>query len=214
MYATLGAAYGLGAGFEIDANLAHSSVGLLNVTSRWHFLDTRYVDLGVSLGFVYGNGAWFWVGTDFTRALIADLDIISVPLAVTASFPVANWIAFDLHTQYTHAEIFGSVGGEGRVFYFDSGFGVRQAFVRPGAHISISDSTEIEAFATLPFFSSIPLEDGSVSVPFSETWGTEAGLRSQFMKGVFGSVRLHYGALVDPLYGSPFYPSFDVEYRP
>src|SRR6185436_3393005 len=39
-YARLGVSYGLGAGVQLDLNLAHIGVGLFNLAARWQVLET------------------------------------------------------------------------------------------------------------------------------------------------------------------------------
>jgi hypothetical protein len=224
VYAKLGAAYGVGAGIQIEANLAHWGIGLLNVGGFWHFLDTRYFDLGTRLGVWYGHGEWFWIATGPARELISRIDILTFPLAITSSMPVARFLQFDLDVQYTHAEVFGSLIDRDSA-YFNAQFGMRQLLVRPGVRFFISDSTELDLSSNLPPYTAFPIEreggeerererlEDFETVPFSTTWSVEMGLRSRFAAGVFGSVRLHYGDITRGLYGARLYPSFEVEFR-
>jgi len=39
--ALMGISYGLGAGFQMSANLAHFAVGMFNLGAGYHFIDTR-----------------------------------------------------------------------------------------------------------------------------------------------------------------------------
>jgi hypothetical protein len=221
-YAKLGAAYGVGAGIELDANLAHWSIGLLNVGGRFHFVDTKFFDLGALVGIWYGHGEWFWILTGPAKELVAKLDVIHVPVLVTASMPVLSWLQFDLETGYKHGEVFGSVS-ETDSAYFDAEFGVRQVVVRPGVRLFLSDNTEFGLSSNLPPYSAIPVERDVVrtgerntnyrTVPFSEIWSLEAGFRSRFAPGLFGSLRLHYGEVARGLYGAVLNPSFNVEFR-
>ena len=224
VYGKLGAAYGVGAGIQLEMNLAHWSIGLLNLTGSWHFLDTRYFDLGTRVGVWYGHGDWFWIAQGPAKELVSKLDVLMFPLAITASMPVSRLLQFDLDLQYTHAEVFGSVARRDSP-YFDAQFGMRQILVRPGVRLFVSDSTELDLSSNLPPYTAFPIEreaDGDLggdrledfeTVPFSTTWSVELGLRSRFAKGVFGSVRLHYGDIPRGLYGARLYPSFEVEFR-
>ncbi|HEX6272990.1 MAG TPA: hypothetical protein VFZ53_08120 [Polyangiaceae bacterium] len=222
-FAKLGVAYGFLDGAEVEMNLAHASLGLVNLAGRWHFLDTPYFDLGASLGVWYGHGEWFWIVTGPAKELIRDLDVLYVPIRVAASSPVSGSVQFDLGLQYSHAEVFGTVTSEDALF-LDAQLGMRQFELRPGVRFFLSDTTELGVMSNLPVYSAIPIErareseeggrnEDFVTVPFSELWSVEASLRSRFAEGVFGSVRLHYGEIARGLYGAPLYPSFDVELR-
>jgi hypothetical protein len=211
-FAKLGVGYGIGAGVEVGLNLAHAGVGLLNVTSRWHFVDTRYFDLGVRASFWYGHGDWFWILGDAAKKLVSGIDIVSIPVEITASTPIARFLQIDLGAGYRYAEIFGGVGNEDSI-YVESQFGMRQAALRPGTRWFFWDNTALELHATLPFYSAVPRDGGEEKVPFSDTWSLETGLRSRFKPGVFGNIRLQYGEVAKAVYGARFYPAFELEFR-
>lgn len=211
--AKLGVGYGFGAGLALELNLAHASFGLFNVTGRWHFIDTRYFDLGLRVGATYGHGEWFWVLGDFARKLLSNVDVISFPVELTASMPVARFLQLDLGVGYRYAEMFGSLGNEDQFFYVESQLGLRQFGVRPGTRWFFWDNTAIEVHALLPAYSAVPLENRELEVPFSDTWSIEFALRSRFMTGVFGNIRLQYGEVTRAVYGARLYPAFELEFR-
>ena len=211
-FAKLGAAYGLGAGFAIEMNLAHVGVGLLNVSAAWHFIDTRYFDLGVRAGFWYGHGEWFWIAQGAAKSLVSKVDLVSVPVVLTASAPLTRWLQLDLGVQYSYGDVFGATSGEPSILE-DAQIGVRQLFFRPGARFFLSDNTALELFARLAAFTEVPTARAEAALPFSETWTLEGGLRSRLAEGLFGNLRLHYGEVSDAIYGATLYPSFDIELR-
>jgi len=213
VFAKLGAAYGLGAGVELEVNLAHMSVGLFNLTAGWHFVHARYLDLGASLGAWYGHGDWFWIATDAVQKIAANFDVVSIPVTLTASSQPTRWLELDLGVQYQYANIFGSTGDNVSVFT-DAQLAVLQLSFRPGVRFFVSDNTALEAFAKLPAFTTIPRDAGDKKVAFSDAWSTEFGVRSRLARGLFGNMRLHYGQPVGLLYGgAKFYPAFDLELR-
>ena len=211
--AKLGVAYGFGAGVELGVNLAHASFGLFNATGRWHFVDTRYFDLGLRVGATYGHGEWFWVLGEVARRIVSDMDVIAFPVELTASAPVARFLQLDLGVGYRYAELFGTLGNEDSFFYRESQIGLRQFGVRPGTRWFFFDNTALEVHALLPVYSTVPLADREVEVPLSDTWSIEFGLRSRFMPGVFGTIRLNYGEVTDAVYGAKLYPAFELEFR-
>jgi hypothetical protein len=209
--ALLGGAYGLGAGVDVGANLAHFTVGLFNANVGYHFLDTRYFDLGARLGAWYGHGAWYWIATPPAKKIVSKIDVLSVPVELTASSTLTRWLEVDLGVVYAHATFFGTSPPEQSVFT-DNQLGLQQFYLRPGVRFFLIDHTALELFTKLPLYSAIPVE-GKLTVPFKRTYALEGGLRSRLARGLFCSVRLHYGSIADVLYNARLYPSFDVEFR-
>jgi len=212
VFANLGAAYGFGGGFQIEMNLAHFGVGLANVDFGWHFLDTRYFDLGARLGVGYGRGAWFWLAQGAAKNVVSKIDLVNVPIELVGSSLVTRWLELDLAAHYDYVKAFGSFDDRSSLFV-KAELAVSQLFLRPGARVFVTDRTALEFFAKLPLYSAVPFESKTVTVPFEKTWSLEAGVRSRLAARLFGNVRLHYGRIADVLYGARLYPSFDVEFR-
>ncbi len=212
VFANLGAAYGFGGGFQVEMNLAHFGVGLTNVDFGYHFLGTRYFDLGARLGIGYGRGEWFWLAQGAAKNLVSKIDLVNVPIELVASSLVTRWLELDLAVHYDFVKAFGSFDDDSSLFV-KAELAVNQVFLRPGARVFVSDRTALELFAKLPLYSAVPLERKTVTVPFDKTWSIEAGVRSRLAGRVFGNLRLHYGSIADVLYGARLYPSFDVEFR-
>jgi hypothetical protein len=219
-FAKVGIGYGFGARVQGELNLAHLGVGLLNVAGSWQFLDTRHFDLGVRLGLWYGHGDWFWIVGGLAKELVSKLDVLNIPLAVTASVPASRWVAFDLGVEYVHGEVFGEITGIS--VYRKAQLGVRQLTFQPGVRFFVSRRTELDVSSILPAYTGVPTERSNTrtgetknfaSVPFSEMWSLALGVRSRFADGLFGSIRLHYGEVTRGLYGAALYPSFNLEYR-
>jgi len=210
--ALMGVSYGLGAGFQVSANLAHFTVGLFNAGVGVQFIDTRYFDLGARVGAWYGHGKWYWIATPLEKKLISKLDVISVPLDLTASSVPTRWLELDFSLAYSYATFFGSSPSEQSPFA-DNEIGLHQFSLRPGTRLFIADHTAFELSTKLPLYSAVPLEGRSPTLPFKRTWALEGGLRSRLARGLFGSIRLHYGSISDVLYGARIYPSFEVELR-
>jgi hypothetical protein len=221
-YAKLGVGYGLGAGVELDVNVAHVSVGVANLAARWNFLDTRYLALGVGAGVWYGHGEWMWFLTGTAKSLVSKIDVFHVPLRVSASSLVLPWLGLDLTAQYSYANLYGNVVDRDSLFV-ESGLGIRQFFLRPAVRFYVADRVELDLASDLPLYSAVPVETTGAqgnqhehtfeNIPFSDVWSAEAAVRSRFAAGVFGNVRLHYGKVAKALYGAPLFPSFEVEFR-
>ena len=213
LFLKLAVGYGIGAGVDVNINLAHVGVGLLNLSAGWHFIDTRYFDLGARVGVWYGHGEWFWLANPVATKLLSKIDAIKVPLQLTASSMPTRWLQLDLGAQYNYARLYGSSAGEASIFE-KAELGLQQFFLRPGARLFITDRVAFEFFAKLPLYSSLPIGDRNPTVPFKYTWGMEGGLRSRLAPGLFGTVRLNYASISDVLYGARFYPAFEIEVRP
>lgn len=213
VFALLSVAYGLGAGVQLNMNLAHAGVGLLNVGAAWHFIDTRYFDLGLRSGLWYGHGEWFWIADPLAKKLLAKIDMVKVPVELTASSMPTRWLELDLAFQYNWAKLFGASPDEDSLFT-KSQIGMVQFFMRPGVRFFISDNTALELFTKIPFYTAVPVGDRNPTVPFKDSWWFEGGLRSRLARGLYGNIRLNYASISDLLYGARLYPAFEIEVRP
>lgn len=213
VFALLSVAYGLPARVQVNMNLAHASVGLLNIGAAWQFIDTRYFDLGLRSGFWYGHGEWFWIADPLAKKLLAKIDLVKVPIELTASSMPTRWLELDLSVQYNWAKVFGAAPDDDSLFT-KSQIGMVQFFMRPGMRFFISDNTALELFAKLPLYTALPVGDRNPTVPFKDTWWFEGGLRSRLTRGLYGNVRLNYASISDWLYGARLYPAFEIEVRP
>ena len=210
--ALIGGSYGLGGGVQVGANLAHFTVGLFNASVGYHFLDTRYFDLGARLSAWYGHGDWYWIATPPAKKIVSKIDVLSAPVELTASSTPTRFLEVDLGVVYAYATFFATSPPEQSVFT-DNELGLQQFFLRPGVRFFLVDHTALELFTKLPLYSAIPVDGKNPTVPFKRTYTLEGGLRSRLTRGLFGSVRLHYGSISDVLYNARLYPSFEVEFR-
>ena len=213
VFAVVSVAYGLGARVQVNMNLAHAGVGLLNIGAGWHFIDTRYFDLGLKTGFWYGHGEWFWIADPLAKKILAKIDVVKVPIELTASSMPTRWLELDLAFQYNWAKLFGASTDEESLFT-KSQIGMVQVSMRPGARFFLSDNTALELFVKLPFYTAVPIGERNPTLPFKDTWWLEGGLRSRFARGLYGNIRLNYAAISDLLYGARLYPAFEIEIRP
>lgn len=213
VFALLSVAYGLPARVQVNMNLAHAGVGLLNIGAAWHFIDTRYFDLGIRSGVWYGHGEWFWIANPLAKKLLAKIDYVKVPIELTASSMPTRWLELDLSAQYNWAKMFGASSDDDSLFS-KSQISTLQFFLRPGMRFFISDNTALELFVKLPLYTAVPVGDRNPTIPFKDTWWFEGGLRSRLARGLYGNVRLNYASISDWLYGARLYPAFEIEVRP
>jgi hypothetical protein len=228
LYASLGVRYGFGAGFELNVNAAHYAVGLFNVSARWGFLELERFALAANVDFTYGHGAWIWLVAPAVKDLLEEADIFLVPLGLTASVSIFDWLEADLGVSYRWGTVIGTLG-DGDSFYADAQLGARQFLLRPAVRAFVSDATAIELGFDLPVYTWVPYEgeltvearrkdyeksgEGGATVPLSEAWKLEVGVRSRITQWLFCTLRLHYGRSNKVLYQTTVNPSLSLEVR-
>jgi hypothetical protein len=228
LYGSLSIKRGFGAGFELELNLAHYAVGLFNIGAQWTFLDTKYFALAASAGFTYGHGAWIWLVAPGVKDLLEDADLFTFPAAITASSPVLDWLQLDLSVNLRLGTVFGTLG-DGANLFADAQLGATQVSLRPGTRVFVSDATALELAVDLPVYTWVPWEgtitaelrdrgyeksgSGGATLPTSETWKLEAGVRSRLTPWLFCTLRVHYGRINRLLYRTTVNPSLSLEFR-
>jgi hypothetical protein len=228
LYGGLGIRRGFGAGFDLEVNLAHYAVGLFGIGAQWSFLETPHVALAASVGFTYGHGAWMWLAGPVAKDLLEDADLIAVPAAITASSPILSWLQLDLSLNVRYGTVFGELG-DGPTLYAKAEIGARQVSFRPGARVMVSDATALELAFDVPVYTWVPWEgeitaefarrdyekagsDGA-TLPTSQTWKLEGGVRSRLTPWLFCTFRIHYGRANRLLYSTTINPSLSFEWR-
>jgi hypothetical protein len=228
LYGGLGIRRGFGAGFNLELNLAHYAVGLFGIGAQWSFLETRHIALSASLGFTYGHGAWMWIAGPVAKDLLQDADLITVPAAITASSPILSWLQLDLSLNLRYGTVWGTLG-DGDTLFANAEIGAHQVSFRPGARVAASDATALELAFDVPVYTWVPWEgditaefarrgyeksgSGGATVPTSQTWKFEAGVRSRLTPWLFCTLRLHYGRANRLLYSTTINPSLSLEFR-
>jgi hypothetical protein len=228
LYGSLSIKRGFGLGFTLELNLAHYAVGLFNIGAQWSFLDTKYFALAASVGFTYGHGAWIWLVAPGVKDLLEEADLFTVPTAITASSPVLDWLQLDLSVNLRLGTIFGTLG-DGANFYADAEIGATQVAFRPGVRAFVSEATALEVAFDVPVYTWVPWEgtinaelrdkgysksgSGGATLPTSETWKLEAGVRSALTPWLICTFRIHYGRINRLLYRTTINPSLSLEFR-
>jgi hypothetical protein len=228
LYGALGVKYGFGAGIQLDLNLAHYAVGLLNVSARWSFFEIPHFALAGHVAFTYGHGAWIWILGPLAKDLIEDADIINVPFGVTASAPIVDWLQLDLGVTYQYGTVFGTLGDGGN-FFAEAQIGGQQFAIHPGVRLFASDATALELAFELPLYTWVPYEgeitaelrnrgfersgEGGATMSLSEVWKFEVGVRSRLNPWLFAALRLNYGKTNKYLYSTTLNPSLSLEAR-
>jgi hypothetical protein len=223
----LGAAYGFGGGVEGSINLLHAGVGILNLGSKWTFLEREHVGLAFQLGFLWGHGSWMWIVSGDTGEVVEGLDLISIPIDFIASVPLVDWFQLDVRGGYQHAEVFGGSSGD---TLLDIRLGVRQVVFGGSARAYIADRLQLFFTATLPAWTAVPGEvDARVrategvylgvrtadyqKVPFEELYSLELGVNSAMTRRSYITFSMIYRQGDAEYYGYELHPSLKMEFR-
>lgn len=226
MFASLGFDYGLGKGVQVGLNVAHFGVGLLNLSSKWTFLERGPVAVAVGFDPVYIHGDWLWVVR--MKELFAGIDTALFPVHVAGSFLATPWLQFDLSARYTAGVIVGSVATTN--VDLDADLTAQEFALQPGVRIHLLGRSTLSLAAGLPLYRSVPatanLEvelgpgialggslDGTRTKSLGDTYRIEVGVRSMVTKHIFLEFGLNFGPQIELVYGSPVYPRFGMEAR-
>lgn len=228
VYARIGVAYGFGYGVEVSANLAHAAAGIVNLNGKWNFIDEKMFGLAAGVGVTWAHGDWLWVLPADQRTLVSTLDVVAVPLTLTASAPVLTWLQLDLELSYLHAEVFGNANSENALF--DADIGARRVGISPIARFYVLDALELYASVWISPYTALPgavtaraqlapdvyaggQTGGYIELDPGDTYRLAFGARSAITRTSFVSFVLNYGKASERLYGSSFFPAFNVELR-
>lgn len=228
LFGRIGLGYGFGKGVQLDTNVAHIAVGLLNVELKWNFLDFPHFGMSASVGVIWGHGAWIWILDGLEQRIIRNTEIVVLPMSLWASSHLLDWLQVDFGIRYTHSQVFGDFESDSTLA--DGEIGIRQLSVLPSVRFYIVQTLELFVGARLPLYSAIPgageantslgegvyagARTGTIDKPpFSQQFQLQFGARSAMAKTTFVTASIHYGKTVQSLYGSAFYPAFGVEYR-
>lgn len=225
----IGVRVGLPARFEVGANFAHYGAGMFNASLRWNPVDLRSFALGVEIhpGFMRPQWMWYLDLVDpEIPGVLAKMTLMTIPIAVVGTFPVADPVLLTVALGYDHTEIFGTIDAD--VLWFEGSLGSRRLWAGPAAHFLVGRVLVIEASAKIPiatwvataFESSSTVEDGVVVGVRSAEWQPVT-----FGRGVSGQVvaelragdtHLRLGIGTGPLMrkaGAPVFPFLGAYWR-
>lgn len=226
LYGSLGVAFGLGAGVQLGANLAHLGAGLFNLGAKWQFLDQKLLSLSVAFSPAYAHGDWIWVAA--AENLVAGFDVWAFPVELSASSRPNDWLELDLTAAYTDIEIVGDIDSDSLVL--DAQLAQRQFHLRPRVWVHLLERSSLFAEATLPLFTSIPVAgeatvvvgDGVVVggtsggrrvLDLGETYVLSLGARSMINRHFYVDIQANFGPRIDRIYGTFLAPRVSFEAR-
>jgi hypothetical protein len=225
-FASLGARVGVGAGFDVGANLAHVGVGMMNLNAGWMFLDSRSLSITLRFSPSYLHGDWVWIAS--SRDLVSGLDAWILPVTLTASSLATDWLQFDLAARAVDTEVLGNVDSQSLAL--QGQLAVRQISIDPGVRFHVMKRASFYARARLPLWTSLPgtatvevqLQDGVVAggrssgdkeLPFENTVMATLGARAMVADATFLDFSFNVGHIAQTLYGSAVQPQLSLETR-
>lgn len=212
---------------ELGLNAAHAALGILSVDAKANIVDHDIAGLGFSAALVYTNPSALYVLPDSLQEDLGNFNLVLAPLRLTASFPVARWVALHATVGYIHAEISGRYD-ENSVFV-DGGLGSRDLFFEPqatfyaGRRVALYARAHLSAlaFAYVVTRSTIGiepgLEAGVVAVewqraPFTGTDLYTGGMEIRFGRNTHMMLSATFGRL-QPLRRPSVLPSLGFYWR-
>jgi hypothetical protein len=227
---TAGFAYGFGKHAEVAANLGHAGLGILNVRGKYNFVDKKWWALGAQLGVVWIRPSAVWALGEATQQRYTGIDILSFPLEISSSFPVAKWVSLHLAAGYTHTEIFGTI--DDQVLFFDGSLGMRKVYLEPvimfyfaeraavflGGHLQVwgAARTNLEVETEIvPGFNAGARSDDWVDIAFEDRSHLAVGFELRFGKTTHTRLNIVYNGAFsrNQIIAIPIAPVLDVYWR-
>jgi hypothetical protein len=137
-------AAGIGDRWEVGVNLAHAVFGVMNVYGKYNFIDKKWWALGAEVGVTWIHVKSVWAIPEKYRDALGNIDILSIPIEIHSSFPVADWVGLHLSVGYLHSQLFGKINEE--TLFLDGDIGSSQVYLRP--NITLYIAKRIQVFVT------------------------------------------------------------------
>ncbi len=122
-------AAGIGDRWEVGVNLAHAAFGIMNVYGKYNFIDKKWWALGAKLGVTWIHVKAIWAIPEEYRDPLGNVDILSIPIEIQSSFPVADWVGLHLTVGYLHSQLFGKINEES--LFLNGDIGSSQIYLKP-----------------------------------------------------------------------------------
>jgi hypothetical protein len=140
-------AAGIGDRWEVGVNLAHAVFGVMNVYGKYNFIDKKWWAMGATLGVTWIHVKSVWAIPEKYRDALGNVDILSIPIEIHSSFPVADWVGLHLSAGYLHSQFFGKINEE--TLFLDGDIGSHQVYLRPNITLYIAERIQVFLAARL-----------------------------------------------------------------
>ncbi len=223
--ARVGVTAGLGKQVQVDLNVGHIALGVVNVGARATLLERGPWALAVDGRILGTRGRYLWYLPASLRDDIGDLGLVTVPIGIHATRRFGRRLVASLGAGYGHSAVGGSFVGEALVL--DGSLGARRLWVRPAVHLALGRFV-IEGTVFVPYAVwGVTALDGTVElqpgvragatsyewVPLRAGLGTSWRLTGELS---LGRTRLRAGVTGSPVaaeLGVPLLPTVGLRYR-
>jgi hypothetical protein len=140
-------AAGIGNKWEVGANLGHAALGIMSVYGKYNFIDKKWWALAARVGVTWIHVKAVWALPDQYREPLGKINILSIPIEIHSSFPVADWVGLHLSVGYIPSQIFGKINED--TLFINSDAGANLVYLRPNITFYIAERVEVYLAARL-----------------------------------------------------------------
>lgn len=158
---------------DFSLNLAHGAAGVASVQSKFTMVDTRWYGLGGRVGLTYLTPRTMWFLPKDLRLELGTFNMLSVPIELWSSFPIAYWFAFHLGLGYQRGALWGDFRGD--EFLLTSDIVARSFYVEPNVQFFIAGRLALTFGARVAAWSQTV---SAIDVELDITPDLRAGVRS------------------------------------
>ena len=138
---------------DFSVNLLHAAIGAVAVQSKFTVLDTRGYGLGGRVGLTYTTPATFYFLPRSLRQTLGSFHLLSTPIELWQSFPVARWFAGHLGLGYRFGSVWGRIDGD--ELFLDASLSQRSLTAIPVLDFFVARRVALRAYARLPLFTQV-----------------------------------------------------------
>lgn len=223
-------AAGIGDQWEVGINLAHAAFGVINVYGKYNFIDKKWWALGAKLGVTWIHVSAVWAIPEEYRDALGNVDILSIPIEIQSSFPVADWVGLHLTVGYLHSELFGDINEDS--LFLNGDIGSRQIYLKPLITFYLNERIlvfvggrllvwggmyeQVEAEANLSDSAIVGIRSANwKELDFQQRSYITIGVNAKFGKYTYLglAVVLNGAATQSQLFSSPVLPVLDLSWR-
>jgi hypothetical protein len=226
--AVFGFTYAPNKSVSISFNLAHFGVGLMNVSTKYNFVDRGNWGIGLGVDFMWLHGAWFWTVEPEAREALSGIEAFFFPVRLIGTFEPVDNFHLDFKIEYWHGEVIGDLNAA--EYFYDGYFGVRKIMISPMVRFFIADRLSLNFEFVLPLYgwtlhqlvAEVELDEGVtggikssgyINGSMLKTWTFLPGVEAEILQNMYLGITLSIGAFAEQVYGRKFNLSTSFEWR-